>query len=431
MKAGFAVLLTLFLLHLRPARAAPLERLFDLADALAEIRQVSIARMRIAREEEPGFVLSGLELKLPERSEPAYRLRIARFAEDAKQPRLAPLRLDLTATPSGPEIRFSGSITVPGTAVRIRLEGGHDMARGRGLLRVDSGRIRFAPGGLQPSDLFPAFGNLLEEVRGSAGFLARLQWGERSRQLAELTIHDLSFLVAGIPVSGLRTSIAFDRLLPPSTLPAQEITIARIGAGLPLEEGRILFALSEGTRLAVARMAFTVAGGELRALPFTLELSRPETVVTLEARGLALETLLAHAGLPGLRGEGVLDGRLAARIAPPAVIIEEGRLAARGPGSLRYQPQSPPPISDPQMLLLLQAIRNFHFTRLEASVEGDLLDELRLTIGLSGSNPDFYEGYPVALNVTFEGPLGALLGSGIRAYRLPAEIERRLRKKAR
>ncbi len=431
MKAGFAVLLTLFLLPSHPARAAPLERLAALADALAGVRQLSIAGMRIAREEGPGFVLSGLELQLPDRSEPAYRLRIAKFAEDAKRPRLAPLRLDLIATPSGPEMRVSGSITVPDTAVRIRLEGEQDMARGRGLLRVDSGRIRFLPGGLQPSDLFPAFGNLLEEVQGSVGFLARLQWGERSRQLAELTIHDLSFLLAGVPVSGLRTSIAFDRLLPPSTLPAQEITISRIGTGLPLEQGRILFALSEGTRLAVARMVFSLAGGELRALPFTLDLARPEVLVTLEARGLALETLLAHAGLPGLRGEGTLDGRLAARISRAAVILEEGRLAARGPGRLRYRPETPPPVSDPQMLLLLQAIRNFHFTRLEASVEGNLLDELRVTIGLSGSNPDFYEGYPVALNVTFEGPLGALLGSGIRAYRLPAEIERRLRKKAR
>ncbi len=433
MRAGRALLplLSCLLLSPAPAIAGPFEELGAFAGALASLRRVSIASLRLASPGEPGVTVTDLVLDLPADAGAGYRLRAARLTDNARPPRFAPAGLAASATPAAGALRLSGTVEIAAAPLRIALDGEWDPAGGAGVLRIDAGRIAFAAGGLQPALLSPALGDLLRKVEGEIGFLARIEWGPRSRQLAELSLDDLSMELAGVPVSGVRGRIAFDALVPPATLPGQEITVARIGGGPALERGRILFTLAAGRELAVQRLEFAVAGGRLSARPFTLALDRPAASVTVELRGLRLERLLAESGLPGLSGEGIMDGRLVARIAADRVTIEEGRLAARGPGTLRYAPEEPPPVTDPRMVMLLQAIRNFHFTRLEASVEGDLLDELRLTIGLGGSNPDFYEGYPVALNVTFEGPLGTLLGAGIRAYRLPAEIERRLQRQTR
>ncbi|HFD16195.1 MAG TPA: hypothetical protein ENJ38_07820 [Rhodospirillales bacterium] len=431
MKAGRAFLLCLALAPMPvPAPAATFADLVDVAGSLAGIRRVTLGSLRVAGDGSRGITARALRLHLPTAEDPAYRLTVERLRDEAEPARVAPLAFDLEARPAADRFLLEGSITLAGTPVRLGFEGAYDRGSGAGVLRLE-GRIAFAPGGLQPARLSPFLAGRIGDTRGGIALLARIEWGERTRQLAELTIEDLSFTVAGIPVSGVRGSIAFERLLPPTTLPGQEITVARIGAGPALERGRILFALAEGRELAVHRLAFAVAGGRLTVRPFTLPLDRPTATVTADLRGLRLERLLAEVALPGLSGEGILDGRLVARIGADGVTIEEGRLAARGPGRLRYAPEEPPPVGDPRMAMLLEAIRNFHFTRLEASVEGDLLDELRLSIGLGGSNPDFYEGYPVALNVTFEGPLGTLLGTGIRTYRLPAEIERRLRKRRR
>ena len=425
MRPGRIALLLLVLLP-PPAAAGVPGDLETFVDALAGLRRITVATLRVARPGDPGFTANGLEIELPGSPEKGYRLQLARLADNARPPRFAALRLGFEAVPAPTVLRLSGNLEIPGTPVRIGLEGRHDPATGAGVLRIDGGRIVFSAGGLQPAALSPRLGDRLRAVVGSIGFFARVEWGPASRQLAEVAIENLSFELAGIPMTGIAGRIAFDRLLPPATLPGQELTIERVGAAPALERGRIRFSLADGTRLTVHRLEFAIAGGGLRARPFRLDLARPRGSVTLHLEDLALEVLLARAGLPGLSGEGVLDGRLVARLAPGTVVIEEGELAARGPGRLRYAPEEPPPLSDPRMVMLLEAIRNFHFTRLAVNVAGDLLDELRLTIGLSGSNPDFYEGYPVALNLSFEGPLGALLGAGIRTYRLPAEIQRRL-----
>ncbi len=429
MKAARYLLPLVLLLPPSPAAAGIADDLANLAIALAGLRRVTLGTFGLATAEDPGVTVRGIALELPEDGAGSYRLHLDRLADNARPARFAPARLTLSATSAAEVLRLAGRLEMPGTPLRILVEGEHDPAAGEGVLRLDGGRVRFAEDGLQPAALSPMLADRLREVEGEIGLFARLEWGARTRQLAELTVSELSLVVAGVPVKGITGRIAFDSLVPPATLPGQQITIARIGGDFALERGRILFSLAGGRRLAVEDVRFAIAGGRLRTRPFRLDLARPATTVTVELEGLVLETLLRHAGLPGLSGDGVLDGRLLLRLSPETVTIEQGELAARGPGTLHYRPERPPPVSDPRMAMLLEAIRNFHFTRLAVSVEGDLLDELRLTIGLAGSNPDFYEGYPVALNLSFEGPLGALLGAGIRAYRLPAEIQRRLQQR--
>ena len=56
---------------------------------------------------------------------------------------------------------------------------------------------------------------------------------------------------------------------------------------------------------------------------------------------------------------------------------------------------------------------------------------MTVAISLAGANPGHRDGQPYAFNLSVEGRLGDLVRKGTAAYRVPAEIEKRLEAVAR
>ena len=72
-------------------------------------------------------------------------------------------------------------------------------------------------------------------------------------------------------------------------------------------------------------------------------------------------------------------------------------------------------------------LENFHYERLELEINGPALGEVEIQIRLAGVNPDYKDGYPVDFNLSITSRLSDLLRTGIRIYRMPEEIESRLK----
>ena len=53
----------------------------------------------------------------------------------------------------------------------------------------------------------------------------------------------------------------------------------------------------------------------------------------------------------------------------------------------------------------LSALENFHFTELDGTIDYNPDGSYRLKVHLAGSNPDLYNGYPIALNLNIGGML--------------------------
>jgi len=216
----------------------------------------------------------------------------------------------------------------------VRLQ--HQGPSGRGGVDIDTGRVVFAEGGLQPADLSPLAGALGSPATGAARFTGQIDWtpdGVSSRGLVE--IEELSFQSPAGALEGLRGEIAFDSLAPLSTAPDQRLVARRIDSLAPLTAPEVSFAI-EGDQLQISRGRTTLGGGEVRILPTSVPLGggtpwRGELVFeSVELSDIVEATPFGDR----VDLSAKVSGRLPFLFGPNGVQFINGRLAADGPGRL-------------------------------------------------------------------------------------------------
>jgi hypothetical protein len=141
---------------------------------------------------------------------------------------------------------------------------------------------------------------------------------------------------------------------------------------------------------------------------------------------LDLGELLEQLEIDGLSGTGTFTGALPILMDERGLVILGGSLGSTTPSSdgasaepggwIRYRP--PVPASAlaggrdatgvEQTFALLE---NFRYQTLRIGIDGELSGAIELSIHLAGSNPDYLNGYPAALNFNLSLPLLDLLRS--------------------
>lgn len=335
-------------------------------------------------------------------------------------PGLAPLGLEAELA-AGMDPRLRGRLLLPRPdgEVRFTLAGG-----ARGLALNLEARLRFRPDGLQPGMLVPAAAGWVEEASGRLAVVARIERGGRRVEAAELQLWDLTFRVGDLRVEGLEGTVLFDRLWPPRTLPGQRLRARRVEVGLAAEEVALAFRLDDGPRLQLSRFRASLLGGSARLEPADISLRDPQGRWRIAFADLDLAALLSLIAVPGLEGEGRVEGWMRLVRQGGALVIEDARLVAARPGVLRYRPDRLP--ASPELALLTRALARFRYRTLEARLSGPLLGEMRLSVRLEGANPDFEGGQPFVLNLAFEGPFGRIIQAGFKGFEVARQVRRRL-----
>ncbi|WP_156776859.1 intermembrane phospholipid transport protein YdbH family protein [Nitrococcus mobilis] len=285
--------------------------------------------------------------------------------------------------------------------------------------------IQFIPQATEPGDLSPALGALANDMTGTVAFGGRLAWdGQSLKSSGKLRLDEWAATLAGLRFAGLDGRLAFASLAPPITDQLQTLRLATVNIGLLLTDGRVRFALLPDGRLRVAELAFALAGGQLRAEPFILDLSQLDNIqITLYARQVDLAEVVRMSGIEGVEAKGELTGRVPISFGRDGLRVAGGRLQAAGSGVLRYVPQEMPAFlkgDDLRTRMLRQVLQNFQYRQLSLTLGGEVGAEQHLHLQARGANPDFLEGHPVILNVRVNGPLvsvvkSALGGTGAKA----------------
>jgi len=383
----------------------------------------------------PAFQLAGRGIGLEVALDPAVPQPLAAslgadsIAHTGRPALLAPLAVTAAAEgdPAG-ELRFSAEGTAAAGALVLDVSG-RQQAGGPGRASLTLHPLRFGPGGRTPADISPWLAAQAAEMTGVVGLKASYGWGPGAGPgRAELLLEDVGLTTDLLALQGLNGVVTAGSLSPP-LLPAQTLSVALLDAGLPLTNGLIRFAVRPGRTLAVEQATFDWAGGTLLTTPFTLPLDRPAARFALEARGLNLARVLELAGVEGLEARGTLAGSIPVEIGENRIRFIEGELKAVEPGQIRYDPADPPAFmasQDSSTALLAQALRNLTYSELALGIDGEAGGEMAVTMRIRGANPDFYDGYPVALNLNLSGALGAILRSGLGAYRIPDTVRARI-----
>ena len=380
--------------------------------------KLTLARGRLAIPD-PGFSAETVSASIVFPAAAGERLAqfaIGQLLHTATPAYFAPLRVDGEIARRKDTFVLKAAGVGGGGGLRLSVDGRHRIANGRGALQLRVPEITFRKGASQPADLFP----LLRDVRdatGRVGVTAEFAWGGGDIQSkGMLDIAGVSFTTDVVTVEGLETRISLDGLLPPSSLPGQEIAVRRIDPGLPLDDVAIRFqvepAQSPRLRLEAARARF--AGGWLKVAEAIFDLPRPHGDFGVGVDDVDLGLLLSLLKVEGLSATGRLAGTIPVALADGAVAIENGQLAAEGPGVLRVQSEAAAAAlggTGEQVALMLSALEDFRYDALSATLDMGTGGDAVAMVRMQGHNPAVLDGYPFAFNIGLSGNPGELLAA--------------------
>ena len=148
--------------------------------------------------------------------------------------------------------------------------------------------------------------------------------------------------------------------------------------------------------------------------PFQAGPGDAELPLVVAVQGVDLGLLSEQFPIGGLTISGRIDGRVPLRLEEDMISVENGVLQSTEAGVIRYVPALPiGPEGEGGLALLLDAVANFRYETLGATVNGRTGEDLEVVIRLTGANPDLYGGLPVALNINLSGNLDEILRSGL------------------
>ena len=249
----------------------------------------------------------------------------------------------------------------------------HDLGSGTGHADLDVPALTLDKG-LQPTDLTPLALGVVANAEGVVTGRGRIDWNRQAlTSTGSFTTDSLDFAAAFGPVKGLKGTIRFTDLLGLVTAPDQQISVAEVNPGIPVENGTIRFALEPGKVFAFQSGQWPFMGGTLEMRPVRMTLGVEETrsyvfVIT----GLDAARFLERLGMANLSATGTFDGTLPIIFDSTGGRIEGGFLQSRPPGgnisyvgALSYKD--------------MPAIANFAFDALKS------LDYREMTVGMDGA----------------------------------------------
>jgi hypothetical protein len=220
----------------------------------------------------------------------------------------------------------------------IRLK--HEVLSGRGGADVETGTLRFAPGGLQPAALSPIAALIGSPAEGEARFTGGFAWTPQAQTSSGvLEVPRLDFISPAGKVNGLSGRVAFSSLAPLVAAPGQKLQAVSIASPLgPVAEARAVFGLQPDA-LRVSDGQAAIGGGLIRIDSLVVPLT-PKPIIhgVLELQGLQLHDLVEASPF----GDKVdltakVSGRMPFTLDGDKVRIQRGSLHAIEPGRLSIQ----------------------------------------------------------------------------------------------
>jgi hypothetical protein len=341
-----------------------------------------------------------------------------------------PVRAEGKASLAGNDARFDLRFRGVDQPIDLALRGRADLDRLRGEVTLALAPIDFAIGGLQPYNLFPPLRSYLADVSGRIEASGPIRFdGSKLASDLKLGIEKFSGKVGPVQLFNVNSVISIDRPWPLSTRPDQALAVERADIGLPLTGALFRFKVSDGRRLDLAESRLTMSGGEVRMDPVSLDIDAPVHNLKLTVTQVSVNELFASLGIAGLSGEGTLSGAVPVSLFPGGIAIPAAELKADAPGVLRYdRTQAPLALQSAgeSVAMALLALSDFHYKELILRLSRALTGDVDLGLHISGSNPSFYDGYPVEFNLTVQGRLDEALRQGLAGYQVPDMIREQL-----
>lgn len=365
------------------------------------------------------------------------RLDRARIAQKAELEMAAPVIAAGGLSLKDKLARFNYTVATPAGAPLGKGAGMHDLEAGSGETVFRTGRLEFAPAGLQPEALVPVLRGFVDDAAGAVSADARFAWEEEAlSSAAVILLDDISFAGPTRAVNqtrGVNGELTFSSLAPIATDGEQTVTVAGVDLdALLLERGEIVFDMPGDETIRIARAFFPWFGGTLGVFDANASMASGEALAPLRVDDIDLNQVLTYFNMDGLDGEGVLSGVLPLAVRGGRAFIENGVLQSQGPGVVRYQTaaMNQAAAADRQAQIAFDLLRDLRYDTLSVKINGPLDGRLDFTLNFEGSGPVSERNQdvrlPVKYNITLDAALLELLNQANLSRDVQLQINRAL-----
>ncbi len=315
-------------------------------------------------------------------------VRSARLEDTARPLRFRPLAARGTARLANQVWRGAFALTDPAGHPLAKAELDHDGRSGKGGVRIDTGELVFAQGGLQPAALSPLAAMIASPANGRARFQGEIDWTAKdSTSHGVLEVPGLDFQGPTGPVKGLTGQVVLTSLVPLRAAPGQTLRAASVAGMAPMTSAELKFGLDHEA-IQVEGATFGMGGGEVRLKPFEIPFAAGGAWnAEVEFDGVQLSDIVkASPFADRMELQAKVSGRVPFAVTPAGVRVSKGEFHAITPGriSIRREalsqvssvggtpqpqgaPAAPEPV-DPYSDLAYQAMEHLAFTELSAEV---------------------------------------------------------------
>ncbi len=281
----------------------------------------------------------------------------------------------------------------------------YSLENGRGIADVDIPEMIFSPRKLQPQMFIPALRGKIADVRGTAQARIHIEFaeGEPMTSSGWARLNDVSLGTLPGPITGLNSELKFSSFFPLVTDGHQTITLKSFDPGFPLPDGEVTFeTVPDGVMIHKAR--WPLGSGSVSLDPTEWKYSAPENRMKMRIENVELGEFF---GAKNFKATGNVNGVLPVVISGVNVEVEEGRLAVKDGGIIRYQSSQTDAATAENEIAgyAFDALKELHYDELEAIFNGPLDGLIVLRLKFEGSNPKVLGGAIFKFNVKLEGEL--------------------------
>jgi hypothetical protein len=237
---------------------------------------------------------------------------------------------------------------------------------------------------------------------------------------AELSLQDINGRFKNIEFKGLASELAFSGKDEIAMKQPAHVQVALLNAGVPVTGIKFILGgnivRNKKPVITIDNLFANAFDGTIESHKIQLNLNSNSNPFVIKFHQLNVAKLLQLEQDQGLSGTGMIDGELPFDYrSDEGLYMLQGRVYSRAPGGLlKYNANEKVKTmasSNANMKMLLDALNNFNYSKLDAGADYTPDGKLSLKVRLEGKNPEFQKGRPVHLNVNIDENILQLMRS--------------------
>ena len=184
-------------------------------------------------------------------------------------------------------------------------------------------------------------------------------------------------------------------------------------------------------RLDLKQLTAKLLQGDITVEAVSFNPAKPEFKTNINVDQIDLGEVLSLEQQEGLSGEGKLSGTFPVTFQNGELTIEDGGLFSLDPGGKILFAPNPAVMAyaatNVGLKMALEALENFHFDKLDITLNYSKDGTANLNTRLKGNNPDWNDGHPVDFTINIEENIPKLLQALQFTEKLTKTIEKRYR----